>query len=320
MKKALVIRLSSLGDVVLSSVLIDPLVNSGYKVFLLTFKPYHQLFEDDWRVNTIPTTKGDLFSHDFIRNLRKKKFDLFVDIHRNIKTFRLRLALGGKWVSYKKDSLRRRLAVRFERFRKPFYVTEAYLKALGKLSEGASPLPKILLSEERLSRLREFLPSEEFVVLAPGARYKKKAYPYYRELAGLLRENNFEVVWVGDEEDRKRLGKVEGVNLCGRLGLADVLGVIRLGSVFVGNDSGLLHCARAVKTPAVQIYGGTHPTLGFSLYPEEGKVVIKGLECQPCDIHGKGECKLGDYRCLDIDPRLILSETLRLVRAKSSRG
>ncbi|WP_457599927.1 glycosyltransferase family 9 protein [Hydrogenivirga sp.] len=315
MKKALIVRLSSLGDVALTSVLIEPLLKAGYKPFILTLKPYHSLFEDDWRVTAIGATKDSLFSRDFIGTLREHRFDLFIDVHRNLKTLRLKWKLGGRWVSYSKDSLRRRLAVRFPRFRRPYYVTESYLKALGGIAEGASPLPKIIVSQERLERLRELLPSGEFIALGAGARYRKKRYPHFKELAELLMENSFEVVWLGDETDRRELGKVKGINLCGKLSLTDVLGVIRLSSVFVGNDSGLLHCARAVGTPAVQIYGGTHPTFGFSLFPEEGKVLLKGLECQPCDIHGRGKCRFGDYRCLDIEPSVVLSETLRLVSA-----
>jgi ADP-heptose:LPS heptosyltransferase len=316
MKKALIVRLSSLGDVVLTSVLIDPLLRGGYKPYILTFKPYHTLFEDDWRITAIGTTKGELFSKEFVEGLRAQGFDIFIDLHRNLRTFRLRRKLKGRWLSYKKDSLRRRLAVRFPSLRKPYYVTESYLMSIEEMGRGAEPFPKILLSEERLERLREFLPAGEFITIGAGARYRKKRYPYYRELAKMLRENSFEVVWVGDEEDRQELGDVEGVNLCGRLSLPDVLGVISLSKVFIGNDSGLLHCARAVRTPAVQIFGGTHPTLGFSLFPEEGKVILRGLECQPCDIHGRGKCSFGDYRCLDIEPSLILSETLRLISAK----
>ena len=178
-----------------------------------------------------------------------------------------------------------------------------------------------MVSEERLEKLREFLPRGDFVVLAPGARYRKKRYPYFKELADIFLENGFGVVWVGDEEDRRVLGEVKGLNLCGRLSIPDVLGVIRLGRLFVGNDSGLLHCARAVGTPSVQIYGGTHPTLGFSLYPEEGRVVIKNLDCQPCDVHGKGKCRLGDYRCLEIEPAYIFGEAMKLLSwHRSQRG
>jgi len=314
MKKALIVRLSSLGDVVLTSVLIDPLLKSGYKPYLLTFKPYDTLFEDDWRITVIGTSKEEILSGTFIDKLREFNFDLFIDVHRNLRTLLLRRRLRGNWLIYEKDSIRRRLAVRFPRFRRAYYVTESYLKALGDVANGAKPIPKILVSEDRIEKLSEILPEGDFVVFAPGAKYRKKRYPYFRELAKMVREHGFEVVWVGDRVEAELAG--EGINLCGELDLPDVLGVIKLARVFVGNDSGLLHCARAVGTPAVQIFGGTHPTLGFSLYPSEGKVIIKGLECQPCDIHGKGECRFGDYRCLEIDPYLVLAETLRLVSEK----
>ncbi len=315
MKKALIVRLSSLGDVVLTSVVIDPLIEKGFKPYILTFKPYDEIFEDDWRVTPIGVEKRDLFKKETLEDLKEHRFSLFIDLHKNLKTLRLRLVLGGRWVSYKKDSLRRRLAVRFPKFRTPYYVTESYLRAIG--ITDSRHLPRVEVSQERLEKLSEILPKEKFVVIGAGARYKKKAYPRYRELADLIRKAGFEVVWVGDEKDREVLGEVEGVNLCGDLRIPDVMGVIKLADVFVGNDSGLLHCARAVGTPAVQIYGGTHPTLGFSLYPEEGRVILKSLECQPCDIHGKGECRRGDLSCLDIDPSHVFSEMLSLVSERS---
>ncbi len=313
MKKALIVRLSSLGDVVLSSVLIDPLLRRGYQPYLLTFKPYDQLFEDDWRVFAIGTTREELLEESFLDRIRAMNFNLFIDVHKNLRTFMLRKKLGGKWLAYRKDTLRRRLAIKISSLRKPYYVTESYLGVFRDLSEEDSPFPRIIVSEERLERLSELIPADRFVAFGAGARYRKKMYPRFRELAGMLTEIGFEVVWLGDERDRELIGEVEGINLCGRLSLVDVLGVIKLSEVFVGNDSGLLHCARAVGTPAVQIYGGTHPTLGFALYPEEGRVILKNLDCQPCDLHGKGECERGDYSCLDIDPALILSETLKLL-------
>ncbi len=313
MKKALLVRLSSLGDVVLSSVLIDPLIRRGYQPYLLTFKPYDQLFEDDWRVFAIGTSREELLEEDFLDRLRAMNFNLFIDVHRNLRTFLLKRKLGGRWLTYRKDVLRRRLALKISTLRKPYYVTESYLSVLKDRDEEDSPLPRILVSEERLERLSELIPADRFVALGAGARYRKKIYPRFRELSRLLMDLGFEVVWLGDERDREILGDVEGIDLCGKLDLIDVLGVIKLAEVFVGNDSGLLHCARAVGTPAVQIYGGTHPTLGFALYPEEGKVILRNLECQPCDLHGKGECEYGDYRCLDIDPVLILEETLKLL-------
>ncbi len=313
MKKALLIRLSSLGDVVLTSVVFDPLLEAGYKPYLLTFRPYDTLFKDDPRVKVIPATREGLMSKELLRRLKEEGFDIFVDLHRNLRTFLLRLRLMGRWLSYRKEALRRRLAIHFRRFRTSFYVPEAYLSALKPLGINGRPFPKILVSEERLRKVSLLLPKEDFVVLAPGARYRKKRYPYFGEVAKMLKSEGLGVVWVGDSGEGM-LVEGPGLNLCGKLNLPDVLAVIKLAKLFLGNDSGLLHCARAVGTKAVQIYGGTHPTLGFSLYPEEGKVLIKGLTCQPCDLHGKGSCRFGDYRCLEIDPETVYREIMKLLR------
>ncbi len=304
-KRALVIRFSSLGDVVLASCVIDPLKSMGYTPYLLTFEPYGDVFEDDRRVFVIQTKREELFKENTLKKLRG--FDLYLDLHKNLRTVLLRLILGGDWRTYKKDTLRRRLAVYFESFRKPYSVVNAYLRAIG-YEDGK---PKIEVSEKRLGFWRERL-GDDFLCVGPGARYTKKRYPHFDALVELLVREGCKVVLVGDKRDRALTEGWNCINLCGELSLVDTLAVIKLSRVFVGNDSGLLHMARAVGTKAVQIYGGTHPTFGFSLSKDEGQVLLKGLRCQPCDPHGKGECKWGTYECLNIEPAVVKDKVLRL--------
>ncbi len=302
-KKALVIRLSSLGDVALASCVIDPLISKGYQVSFLTYKPYDELFKDDHRVKAIGIKKGELWSA--LKDLGD--FDLYVDLQKNLKTFYMRFKLGGNWVSYDKQSIRRRLSVYFKSLRRKYSIVDAYLEAIGESNKR----PKLLVSDERLQRWEETL-GKDYVCIGPGARYKKKRYPHYRELAKLLIDKGYRVVIVGDKKDKEETKDYPGVNLCGDISLTDVLAVLKLSKVFVGNDSGLLHMARSVGTKCVQIYGGTHPTLGFSLFEDEGFVLFKNLECQPCHIHGRGHCKFGDYRCLDFSVDYVFSYIERL--------
>ncbi|MFN4319304.1 MAG: glycosyltransferase family 9 protein [Aquificaceae bacterium] len=307
-KRALIVRLSSLGDVVLTSCLIDPLEQLGYKPYLLTLKPYGEVFLEDPRLEVFQVKKEELFSG---KNLdRLKGFDLYLDMHKNLKTFLLRLRLGGAWKAYKKHSLRRRLAIYFKTFRRPYSVVEAYLQTIGYKTGK----PKIILSEERVKTWKERL-GGRYVCIAPGARYEKKRYPYFNRVAELFEREGYKVVFVGDERDRSLCENGIGINLCGALSLLDVLAVIKGALLFIGNDSGLLHMARAVGTKAVQIYGGTHPTFGFALSQEEGVYLLKGLSCQPCDLHGKGKCRLKNYPfpCLQIEPEMVFKKALDLL-------
>lgn len=307
-RKALVIRLSSLGDVALASCVIDPLLQMGYRPYLLTFEPYGELFADDPRLSVLQVKKEELFRKHTLQRL--KGFDLYLDLQKNLKSLLLRLALGGRWKSYRKESLRRRLAVYFKSFRKSYSVVEAYGRAVG----SPQAKPKIILSEERLSLWRKKL-GDDYLCIAPGARYEKKRYPYFDKVTQILLSMGHRVVLVGDAKDRELSSGWGGVNLCGELSLTDGAAVIKNAKVFIGNDSGLLHVARAVNTPTVQIYGGTHPTLGFAVGEEEGKYLIRGLYCQPCDVHGKGDCRLGDYPypCLQIDPHQVVKTALSLL-------
>lgn len=306
-KRALIVRLSSLGDVVLTSCLIDPLIERGYKPSLLTFKPFGEVFLEDPRIEVIQVEKDKLF-----KNLeRLKGFDLYLDMHKNLRTFLLRLMLRGEWKSYKKQSIRRRLALYFKSFRKEYSVVSAYLKSIG-CEEGT---PKIIVQEERLKGWKEKL-GENYVCIGPGARYEKKRYPYFDKVAKSFEKEGYKVVFVGDEKDRKLCESWGGINLCGRISLLDLLAVIKNAKLFLGNDSGLLHMARAVGTKAVQIYGATHPTLGFALSEKEGMYISRGLYCQPCDLHGKGPCRLKSsypFPCLQIDPDFVFEKAKSLL-------
>ncbi len=291
---------------VLTSCVIDPLRSMGYSPYLLTFEPYGSIFEDDTRLSVIQIKKEELFKRETLKKL--KGFDLYVDLHKNLRTLLLRFFLGGRWKVYKKHTVRRRLAIHFGIFRKPYSVIDAYLETL----RSASVKPKIEVSEERLRFWKEKI-GDDFLCIGPGARYIKKTYPHFRKVAELLRMDGHKVVLVGDKRDKLLTENWNCVNLCGELSLIDTLAVIKLARVFVGNDSGLLHMARAVGTKAIQIYGGTHPTLGFSLFKDEGIVLLKGLKCQPCDLHGRGRCRFGTYECLDIDPQLVKDKVIELL-------
>ncbi len=312
MKKALILRLSSLGDVILTSVVIDPLIKKGYKPYLFTYIPFGEVFKDDDRLVVIQIKKEELFGN-VLERLRSENFDLRIDLHRKLNTWLLRKKLGGNWLVYKKHSLLRRLSVKIKPLAskiKP--VTELYLEPLRKIGINGDPLPYINVSEERVRKLKERYDLDEYIAICVGARYKKKMYPYYGEVAEMLKSMGYNIVFVGDDKDRNLAEGMKGLNLCGELSIIDTMAIIKGAMLFIGNDSGLTHGARAVKTKAIQIFGGTHPSLGFSLYPEEGKVIYKDLPCQPCDVHGKGECKR-NYECLEIDPSLVVETAKNLI-------
>ena len=117
-----------------------------------------------------------------------------------------------------------------------------------------------------------------------------------------LRPDAGRVQLLGSAAERPLLDQVtSGVAgasaLAGDLSLPAAAALIGKCRVLVGNDTGLLHMARAVGTPVVGIYGSTTP-LWSGPAPREGVALYKGLSCSPCF---QRECPLREGRlaCLE---------------------
>ncbi len=327
-KRVLLLRFSSLGDVVLTSALIDPLVERGFKPVLVTYSPFGELFKEDNRLSVVEVQRSSLKGFrsllDLSGELSKLSPYAVLDLHSNPKSVLLSKLLPAEVkVRYKKRSLRRRFCVFLNRFglarklkEKPLNVVEQYAETLKGLGiEVKSPRPRIVLNDNRTGELlsKFDLKRGGYIVLGIGARYKSKAYPHFRELSNILSKRGVKVVLVGDKKDYDLSKDWKNVlNLCGKLPLNESLHIMRGAKLFVGNDSGATHMARAVGTKVLTIYGGTHPCLGFSPYPDEGMVIFKNLSCSPCHIHGRDYCRK-KFECLDIPPEEVVEKIFKMV-------
>ncbi len=303
MDKILVVRLSSLGDVVLTTSVLKPLHDAGFGVFFMTYEEYAEVFEDSAFVKVIPVNKSNIF--DIAKSL---KTDTVVDLHKNLKTTILRSIIKAKWFSYNKKSLKRRACVWFKTFKNNiFYITDEYAKAVKSIIDIKNPRPYLEVGEDRL---KPFLSSKPVVSFGVGARYEKKRYKYFRALSHLFLKEGFEVRLLGGKNDYT---DADGIDYVGKLSLIDTLACIKSSELVISNDSAISHMARAVGVKMMTIYGGTHPCLGFAPKEEEGIFVSKDMHCKPCDLHGKGKCAYESFPCLDIDPYMIFGKALKLI-------
>ncbi|WP_457621403.1 glycosyltransferase family 9 protein [Persephonella sp.] len=320
MKRILVIRFSSLGDVILSTSILKPMYEAGYDVDFLTFKPFDQIFTNDYRINKVLSPeKKDLKGLSILKfreNL--KNYDLIIDLHKNLRS--LVLTYSSKTVRYKKNSLKRRLYVYpvIKRFLKDsFNVVKAYNNTLEVLGIRCPDCkPQIIITEEEKAKAKKDLP-DKFIVLGTGARYKNKIYKKYDKVSEILLKKGYDVVLVGSTEDKKRDRTIypeKVLDLRGKLSIRESLSVISNAVLTISNDSAVAHMSRAVGVPVSMIYGATHPYFGFAPFSDEGVYILKNISCQPCDLHGKKECKKGNTECLDIPPELIVEKSLSTVK------
>ncbi len=322
--KVLLIRLSSIGDVILISSVFNALKKAGAEIDILTDKSIAPIFVPDTRIRKVLGINKNKLSFlaikELAENLKKENYDYVFDLHNIPKTRLLSKFLPFKTIRYNKYSLWRREVILFKflKRKKQLFVPELYAKAIRKagIEIKENPTPEIFIPEEIESHISKLLPHRKFVVIAPGARWKGKAYPIrkYKKIARILRKIGYEVVTIGGKEDVEAGMEITGaynLNFCGRLTLLESMAVMKQAKFVISNDSSPVHMARAVKTKVAVIYGATHPCFGFAPLKSEGTVIRKELPCNPCSLHGKVRCE--HLKCLDISPKEVVTKALQTI-------
>jgi len=311
-EKVLLIRLSSLGDLVLLTSALEALSELGAETHILTTPSYVGVFEGDPRVAGILLHTGD--RDDTVRSLRKRHYNFAIDMHGKALTrYFLLKARADRKAVIKKRWLARQLALRLHVRIKEVSVTELYLNPIRKLLgfAGPTPLPR-LKSDFPANRFKELTP---YVLLFPGAKSRTRIWPHYPELARLIKDEfGINVVIGGTSEDRQLASEMfsrfaDVVDLVGKTDLRETFALVNESSFVVANDSGPAHIASALSKPVMVFFGPTLPAFGFR--PPGKKVIVmeKNVKCRPCSIHGEKPCKRGDLMCLaSIPPEEALNK------------
>ncbi|UCF05964.1 MAG: lipopolysaccharide heptosyltransferase II [bacterium] len=190
---------------------------------------------------------------------------------------------------------------------------------------GEVPLPVVVPPYEWDGILTRLKLEGEYCVLAPGATYgSAKMWPVacFADLAArLARRSRWRIVLVGTAGERACAGQVieragvDGVNMAGRLTMAELLSVVRGARLVVGNDSGPVHLAAAMARPTVAIFGSTSPDW-TAPRGDAVRVVSHRIQCSPCF---KQECPDGDPRCLvEIGVDEVFDAAVALIPASSA--
>ena len=339
--KILLIRLSSIGDIVLATSLLKPL-RENYpegEIVMAVMSPYLPLLQGNpYLSRVIPFEKdgkhrGGLGLLRFILSLRRERFDLAIDLHRNLRSHLITLFAGAeRSMSYQKEIIKRRAMVFLKKRRKGKHTVHRYLKALDPLGVSLDHAePKLYISEKEGEWAERILEdcgvrSAEFrnpqsairnpiIGMAPGARRPTKRWnPSGFAVLGdrLTKELNARVILLGDGYDEEVAREIEermeeGVsNFVGKTSLRELASLLEQCHLVVTNDSGPLHMATALGRPVVALFGPTVEEFGFTPYDNRRSefevrsiVLSKDLSCRPCSLHGSHHCPLGHHNCMN---------------------
>lgn len=322
-QKVLLIRLSSLGDVVLATAAIEPFRAAGYQISFVTksdFAPVLTGHPDLEEVYAYDKSVGEKAAREkLLAWMKEKDFDLVLDLQNSWRTWlwRWRIAARSRLAVLSKPRLREWLVLvlrlgalfgfgaggRARRFRA---VAERAVAGAGAFSVATGTLTKLSVSEEERARVRERLPAGDFVVILPGGAWKSKEWPYFPELARLL-ARKAPVVVLGGRKDAvceevaraAREMNPESRSLHGQTTLRESMAIVAEARWIIGNDTGMVHVGEALGKFVAMIEGPTHEYLGFSPYRDRSLAIGLPLVCRPCSKSGKVCVRFGTRHCLN---------------------
>lgn len=311
--KILIIRFSSIGDIVLTSPVIRCVKQQlpDVELHILTKKAYSGLFQNNPYVHKVHLLHNSL--PETLKLLKAEKFDHLVDLHMNLRSLRVKLALGVKSTGFPKLNLKKYLLVRFKWDMMPrIHIVDRYFEAvkpLGVVNDGFG-LDYFVGNNKTIEN--EMLAEKfqrDFYAVVIGGNYFTKLLPSekVREVINLLDRR---VVLVGGKEDAERGEAIaEGFgekvwNACGKLSLDQSARLVENSQAVLTNDTGMMHIAAAFKKPIVSVWGNTVPELGMYPYlpqnPDRMVIVeVKNLSCRPCSKIGFSACPKGHFNCMN---------------------
>ena len=320
-KKILIIRLSSIGDVVLTTPVIRALGNCfpDAELHFLTKVAYAGLLEYHPILAKVHRFKGDL--EEMISSLEAEGFDLVVDLHRNIRSALIKMRLGVKATTYSKDRLRVLLHSKWKLGKLPDVHTldryERALKPIGCRLDGEGL--DLYLPEESYRTAKEITNhyfKEPPVGVVLGGKYATKRWPssYFVEL---LNDLKLPVMLLGGPEDQTAAKEVADrlhvnhLNAAGQYNLVLSAALVNQCQFVITHDTGLMHIASAFQKKIFTLWGNTVPELGFAPYgvTNAEAIEVHDLSCRPCTKLGYDECPKGHFKCmLGLKPKVVLEQ------------
>ncbi len=306
--KILVIRLSSLGDIILTQPVLG-LLQDKYpeaEIYYLTkdeFKDLPTLFPNPPKLLIFRPTLG------FLLSLRALRFDLVIDLHVKMASM-LASAFSGAphRVRYKKQRSIRKAIVKGNKGLRIDSTVESYVSSLNGICDTAWQYPRlsIIPTSGNLQR----------IALFPGATHGTKCYPSDKWIEFINLNSDYHFAIFGGKKELSVCQYIASMtvnssNMAGKLSLKELVSELSHYGGVISGDTGPMHIAAAMNLPQIAIFGGTHPRLGFRPLNDKAVVLCAELPCQPCHLHGRHKCPLGHFNCMNnISPQLI-TDTLR---------
>lgn len=322
--KILIIRFSSIGDIVLTSPVPRCIKNtySNAEIHFLTKPQYANLLQFNPHIDKFhlldksPALKA--------LELKKEGYDYVIDLHNNLRTQVFKSILGAESQAFDKVNFEKWLAVSFKQMSvlPDIHIVDRYIntcKILG-VSNDREGLDFFLNPDENIEEFRNQL-GVEYVAWAIGAQHFTKRFPS-EKIISVCKLLQMKIVLLGGKEDKIEADKIalsfsgQVLNLCGSLSIHQSAMVVKEAKVLVSNDTGLMHIGAAFKKPIISLWGNTIPEFGMSPYYGKYQIQnsiheIQNLSCRPCSKIGFKSCPKKHFNCMNLINEAHLAQSIQ---------
>ena len=313
--KILVVRFSSIGDIVLTTPVVRMLKKQlNAEVHFLTKSAYITLLRNNPYIDSVYQIEQSI--NEVIADLKKENYDYIIDLHNNLRTQILKFRLGVPSRSFNKLNMGKLMLTVFKMDSLPeVHIVDRYLDTVTNLgvkndNEGLD----FFLSEADKVELSLF--PKDYIAFVIGGKHTTKILPN-NKIVSIIKKIEKPVLLIGDTEDTARgeyiISQTEStINTCGKYSLLQSAFLIQQAQLVITHDTGMMHIAAAFKKNIYSVWGNTVPAFGMYPYKadENSKIIeVKDLNCRPCSKIGYDKCPKGHFKCMqEIDENLFLSE------------
>lgn len=307
--KILIIRFSSIGDIVLTTPVIRCLKEqTNAEIHYLTKSSFLPILQHNPYIDKIHSLSS-VFEKN-VAELKKEKFDYVIDLHHNLRSLRFKKALAAPSFAFNKLNIEKWLMVNLKWNRLPnTHIVDRYLdtcKSLGVKNDNKG-LDYFISTEEEvnLNTLATVF-QKGYIALVIGAQHSTKRLPLH-QLEKFCRKCNKPIIVLGGKEDAAHAWHLEKIdperifNACGKYSINQSASLVKQAEKVVSHDTGLMHIAAAFKKEIFSVWGNTIPE--FGMYPYQTKhhnFEVKNLSCRPCSKIGYINCPKKHFKCMEM--------------------
>lgn len=316
--KILIVRFSSIGDIVLTTPIIRCVAEQipNAEIHFITKKSFQSILEHHPKIQKLITIEKSI--DEVISQLKSENYDLVIDLHKNIRTLGLKRKLGVKSLTFPKLNFQKWLLVTFKKNKMPdAHVVDRYFEAVKSLGvkNDQKPCEYFMAKTDDVDVDKAFqLSPKSYVAIAIGAQFQTKVLPLDK-IVEIIQKMEAPIILLGGPTDVSRATEIIAAlseakqasifNAVNQFSLNQSASIVAQAAVLLTHDTGLMHIASCFDVPIVSVWGNTVPDLGmYPYYPNQKEKFsiheVNNLSCRPCSKIGYQTCPKKHFSCMTL--------------------